>query len=153
MSMIESRLTAYDIESDILDDARTIRGMRFISEQTEFSRDYIYIGQASDFLRDPSYAHASILASGRSIIVCRGADHETLLNDVLGSFEFFNEVEQRLLVAASRHAPLREMMPVVENMLADPFAVFGIDGSVLASVNPERIRNPRCARTSSSGET
>ena len=144
MSMVESRLSAYDIESDIHDDARTIRGMRFISEQqAEFSRDYIYIGQAAEYLKDPDYAQAFILASGRNSIVCRSLDYEALLNDVLNTFDFFNEAEQRLLMAASRHAPLREMMSIVEDMLADPFVVFGIDGSVLSSVNPERIAIPR----------
>ena len=144
MSMIESRLTAYDVESDIQDDSRTIRGMRFISEQQlEYSRDYVFIGQAMDYLEDPRYANAFILASGRNNIVCRGSDYEALLNEVLGSFDFFNEAEQRLLVAASKHAPLQEMMPIVAEMLADPFVVFGIDGTVLASVNPERIASPR----------
>ena len=53
MSMVESRLTAYEVESDIQEDERTIRGMRFISEQqTEFSRDYIYIGRAAEYLED-----------------------------------------------------------------------------------------------------
>lgn len=144
MSMIESRLTDCEVEDDIQDDARTIRGMRFISEQqSEFSHDYVYIGQASDYLKDPNYARAFILASGRNSIVCRGSDYEELLNDVLGSFDFYNEAEQHLLMAASRHAPLREMMTVVEDMIDDPFVVFGIDGAVLSSINPENIASSR----------
>ena len=144
MSMIESRLVAYEVESDILEDARTIRGMRFISEQhTEFSRDYIYIGQATYFLEDPHYANAFILASGRNSIVCWAPDYEALLNDVLGSFDFYNEAEQRLLVAASHHASLQEMMDVVEELHPDPFVVFGIDGTVLASINPELLDSSR----------
>ena len=140
MSMIESRLIGYEVESTIDDDSRTIRGMRLISEQqVEFSREYIYIGQAAHFLEDPRYATAFILASGRNNIVCQNCDYETLLHDVLGTFDFYNEAEQRLLMAASRHAQLQEMMPIVEEMLSDPFVVFGIDGSVLASVNPEQI--------------
>ena len=144
MSMIESRLISYEVESDIQEDERTIRGMRFIAEQqTEFSRDYIYIGRATDYLEDPRYANAFILASGRNNIVCWGNDYEALLNDVLGSFDFYNDAEQRLLIAASQHAPLQEMMLIVEEMLSDPFVVFGIDGTVLASVAPDQIKSPR----------
>ena len=147
MSMVESRLIGYEVESNIDDDSRTIRGMRLISEQqVEFSREYIYIGQAADFLDDPRYASAFILASGRNNIVCQGCDYETLLNDVLGAFDFYNEAEERLLVAASRHAQLKDMMPTVEEMLPDPFVVFGIDGSVLASVNAEQIPSQRMRR-------
>ena len=142
--MVESRLTAYEVESDIQEDERTIRGMRFISEQqTEFSREYIYIGRAADYLEDPRYANAFILASGRNNIVCWGHDYEALLNDVLGSFDFYNDAEQRLLLAASQHAPLQEMMQIVEEILSDPFVVFGIDGTVLASVNPDQIGSSR----------
>ena len=144
MSMIESRLTSYEVESDIQEDERTIRGMRFISEQqTEFSREYIYIGRAADYLEDPRYANAFILASGRNNIVCWGYDYEELLNDVLGSFDFYNDAEQRLLLAASQHAPLQEMMCIVEEISSDPFVVFGIDGTVLASVNPDQIGSSR----------
>ena len=144
MSMIESRLTAYEVESDIQEDERTIRGMRFISEQqTEFSREYIYIGRAAEYLEDPHYANAFILASGRNNIVCWGYDYEALLNDVLGSFDFYNDAEQRLLLAASQHAPLQDMMSIVEEVLSDPFVVFGIDGTVLASINPGQIESPR----------
>ena len=144
MSMVESRLTAYEVESDIQEDERTIRGMRFISEQqTEFSREYIYIGRAAEYLEDPHYANAFILASGRNNIVCWGYDYEALLNDVLGSFDFYNDAEQRLLLAASQHAPLQDMMSIVEEVLSDPFVVFGIEGTVLASINPGQIESPR----------
>ncbi len=144
MSMIESRLSAYEVESDIQEDTRTIRGMRFITEQqAEFSREYVYISRAADFLEDSRYENAFILASGRNNIVCWGLDYEALLNDVLGAFDFYNEVEQRLLLAASQHAPLQEMMPIVEELFVDPFVVFGIDGTVLASIHPERITSSR----------
>ena len=144
MSMIESRLTGYDKDSDIHDDARTIRGMRFISERrAEYSRDYVYIGQAADYLEDPRYAEALILANGRNNIICRGSDYEELLNDVLGVFDYFNDAEQRLLVTAARHAPLAEMMQIVAEMVSDSLVVFGIDGSVVAAINTDRLQDAR----------
>jgi len=140
MSMIERFLSRYEQESTIQDDERTIRGMRFISEQqTEYAHDYVYIGKASEFFEDPRYADALILASGRNHVVCRGLDYEDLLNDVLAVFDFYGEAEQRLLDIASRHGLLQDMMTVIADMLPEPFVVFGIDGSVLASIGADRI--------------
>ena len=136
MSMVESRLSQYNKECRIQDEGLTIRGMRFLSEQhPAYSNEYIYIGQAAQYLEDPRYADALILANGKSHIVCQGSDYEDLLNDVLAVFDFFNDIEQRLVVAASKHRPLIEMMELVAEVTDDPVIVFGISGEVLAGHN------------------
>ena len=95
MSMIERYLNRYDIESNIQDDALAVHGMRFISDgRHRSSQEYVYIGQALDYLEDPSYSNALIRANGKNHIVCRGSDYEELLNEVLSAFDFYNRILQ-----------------------------------------------------------
>ncbi len=143
MSMIESRLSASHKEVDIADISdyqRVIRGVRFLTEgQRGQSREYVYIGQASDFFDDQRYAQTLLLSSGRNNIMCRGSSYEDLLNDVIGAFDFFNDAEMRLLSLASKRAPLASMLEVVSEMIDDTLVVFGIDGSVLGGINEDRL--------------
>ena len=140
MSMIESRLLAGDKGVDISDNSRSIKGVRFLSEgQKERSQEYVYIGKASEFFDDPHYADALVLSSGRNSIVCKGPSYEDLLNEVIGAFDFFNDVEMRLLSLAAKHASLSDMLAVVGTATEDSFLVFGIDGSVLGKINEERL--------------
>ena len=130
----------YRSESCIADDGVTIRGMRFFAEQQQASsRDYVYLGVADDYFDDPAFAGALMLASGKNHIVCRGGELEELLNDTLAAFEFFNGIEQRLYAAAADNAPLAEMVGFVGEALPDPFFVFGIDGTLLASAHSELL--------------
>ena len=136
MSMIESRLSAYDTTVDISENERVIRGVRFLSEgQKERSSEYVYLGQASEFFNDPRYANALVLSNQRSSIVCRGSSYEDLLNDVIAVFDFFNDAEMRLVSLAAQCAPLANMLGVVQEMIPDALYVFGIDGVVLGKIN------------------
>ena len=147
MSMIESYLAHHNTESNLQDNERTIHGMRFLSSgQQRSSREYVYIGQARDYLKDPEYADALILASGKSHIVCRGSDYEELLNDVLSAFDYFNEIEQRLMKAAALGSPLDEMLEATDPTLREPFMVFGIDGTLLAATRLDRLSNAQLRR-------
>ncbi len=140
MSMIESYLGSYNTESNIQDDALTIHGMRFISEGSQrSSREYVYIGQALDYLKDTSYADALILANGKNHIVCRGSDYEELLNEVLSAFDFYNRIDGCLLKAAAAARPIAEMIDTLGETTDDPFLAFGIDGSLLAAVNLDKL--------------
>ena len=132
MSMIEGYLSRYDTESSIQGDERIIHGMRFLSGGSDWSREYVYIGQAGDYLKNPIYDDALILTNGMSHIVCRGSDYEELLNDVLSAFDFYNGVDQRLMKAATMAMPLDDMVAVIDEALREPFLVFGLDGAFLA---------------------
>lgn len=144
MSMLDAYLAGYDKESVIQQDDCTIRGVRFLSEQAfTSSHAFVYIGAASHYLDDPNYEGALMLACGKSHIVCKGHDLEELLNDALAAFDFYNECEQQLAVAAAAHEPLERMMGPICAMLDEPFLVFGIDGSFLAGSNVDRMADKR----------
>ena len=140
MSMIEGYLSHHDTESDIQDDERSIHGVRFLSGgRQRSSREFVYIGQANDFLKDPEYADALILASGKSHIVCRGSDYEELLNDVLSAFDYYNELDQKLMQTATLARGLDEMVGMIGEVIHAPFLVFSIDGAFLAGLHVDAL--------------
>lgn len=148
MSMMRAYLERCVTESSIQSDTRTIGGMRFITEQqSTYSRDYIYIGAANDFFEDPRYEKALILASGRNHIVCEGLDREELLNAVLSSFDFYNDIEHQLAMMAARHASLAEMTAIAEQLIEAPFLVFSIDGTYLGGSHFESLPDVELAQS------
>ena len=152
MSMFESRLSKYHEESVIHDENRTIHGLRLLSElRSEFSRDYIHLGRASDYLEDPRYADALVLANGKSHIICRGPSVEDLINEVLEVFDFFNDIERRLAEMRADSKPLDEIVALIEEITDDPYLVFSMDGEFLAACNLENLAESRIRKDIASG--
>ena len=140
MSLIRSYLSQHNAESNIQDDERSIHGMRFLSSaRGRSSREYVYIGQAGDYLKDPEYADALILANGRNHIVFKGSDYEELLNDVLSAFDYYNALDQKLMQAATLGRSLADMLEMIGEVIRVPFLVFGIDGSFLAGLHVDAL--------------
>lgn len=142
MSMIEAYLKDCETESNIQSNARTIRGMRFLTEaDSEYSRDYIYVSMARDFFEDPQYADSLILASGRNHIVCTGLEYAELVNDVLSAFDFYNNAERRLARLTGQHSPISDMIDVIGRLIEAPFLVFDIDGAYLGGAHLNMLQD------------
>ena len=140
MSMIRSYLAQYNTESNFQEDERTIHGMRFLSSRHgQSSREYVYIGQAGDYLKDPEFADALILANGKNHILCRGSDYDELLNDVLSAFDYYNGLDQSLMQAAMLGKGLDDMLDLIGKAIREPFLVFGIDGTFLAGLHLDAL--------------
>ncbi len=139
MSMLYSYLSEYPMEKLIHNDTMSIKGVRFISESSmRNSSDYVYIGAANGFFQDPEFADALILANGKNHIVCRGADTEDLLNDVLSAFEHYNNAEQDLFAASAEHRSISDMIPIIGKFLPYCLMVFSLDGTLIGLSNPEK---------------
>ena len=136
MSLIASYMEKYEPECHIIEDRREIKGVRFFSDkQPAASHEYVYLGPASGYFQDPRYKDALLLANDKNQIICRGADYEELLNDVLGAFDFYNTFEQRLFKAASEHRPLCEITKMIETVISWPYLIFDINGNLIAECN------------------
>ena len=132
MSMIYNYLSGYRRESHLQSDSMTIKGVRFLAgSKSEYSADYVYIGNASDYFQDPVFSDALILSSGRNHILCSGADHEDLLNDALSAFDYYNEAERVLFEAAATRSPAASMLSAIAELLPDPFFIFDLEGRLL----------------------
>ena len=142
MSMVEAYLKRCETESNIQSNARTIRGMRFLTEgDSDYSRDYIYVSLARDYFEDPQYADALILASGRNHIICTGLEYAELVNDVLSAFDFYNGAERRLSRLAALHSPTSDMVEVIGRLIDAPFLVFSIDGAYLSGAHLDKLHD------------
>ena len=140
MSMIAKYLEKYTPEVHITNDAQTIRGVRFFTEQPlDYSLDYVYLGEAGGYFQDPRYKNALLLANGQNQILCHGTEYETLLNAVLSAFEFYSHFEQKLYTAAADHKPLQDILDLIGQMISCPIYVFDIDGVLLESIHEEKI--------------
>lgn len=140
MSMIAKYLEKYTPEVHITDDAQTIRGVRFFTEQPlDYSLDYVYLGKASGYFQDPRYEDALLLAHGQNQILCHGTEYETLLNSVLSAFEFYSHFEQKLYTAAADHKPLQNILDIIGQAISCPIFIFDIDGVLLESVHEEKM--------------
>ena len=141
MSMLALYLRSYEPESHIFKDIRTITGIRFLSDQyPRQSLDYVYLGPADRFFEDARLEGAWILANGQNQLLCRSADYEDLLNDVLSAFDWYGNLEQQLYIAASQHHPLSDMTDLIRDYLPSPLLVFDLEGHLLSASNMDKLK-------------
>ena len=140
MSLIANYLRAYQPECHILHDTLSIKGVRILNApHVRFSLEYIYLGDAEGYYQDPRYRDALLLANGENQIICRGADREELLNEVLSAFDFYGDFEQKLFLASAQNRPLREMAEMMVSVLECAILFFDIDAYLLCGVQPEHM--------------
>lgn len=148
MSLLAKYLKKYDTEIHILDDERSIRGIRFLSDQrSSYSLDYVYIGAASGYIQDPRYQDALILVCGENQIICHSSDSEMLINDILAAFDYYGGLEEQLIMAAGENKPLEVMMDAAAGILDSPILVFDMEGVLINSVHKERLVEDILERT------
>lgn len=134
MSMLKSHLAKrYDLSPDIQQDLCSIGGVRFLSDpRLAFSPDYVYVGKMEGFFSDPRYSDAVMLASGKSRILCRGCDFEELLNDVLGSFDYFGDWEAALRTACGNGLALKQLLDIAARQFDATILITDLASHVLA---------------------
>ena len=141
MSLIGTYLEKYQPECHISEDTMSISGVRFLSASLgKFSKDYVYIGDAREYYQDIRYRDALLLTNGQNQILCRGADYEELLNDVLSAFEYYNQMEQRLILSAAQGSSLNELIQIMEPVYAGGILFFDMEGNLLVARHEEVLR-------------
>ncbi len=141
MSLIGTYLEKYQPECHISEDTMSISGVRFLSASLgKFSKDYVYIGDAREYYQDIRYRDALLLTNGQNQILCRGADYEELLNDVLSAFEYYNQMEQQLILSAAQGSSLDELIQIMEPVYAGAILFFDMEGNLLTACHEEVLR-------------
>ena len=131
MSMLAWYLGEYRPDRTIIDDEPIIYGMRFLpDEHLQLLPGYVYFGDARYFLSDPRYRNAYIIVHRQSYLLFHHCDYEELLNTLLAAFDFFMAWEGRLLEAASRQAPLQELVDLCSQVIENPMVVGGLSGEL-----------------------
>ena len=138
MSLLAKHLAGYDLEVHIREDELSIKGIRFLSDQrSSYALDYVYLGKAYEYIQDLRYQDAMILVCGENQIICHSSDPELLINDILAAFDYYGGLEERLIVAAGEHRPLKTMLDAAAGILDSPILVFDMEGNLICSVHEE----------------
>ena len=144
MSLLADYLAGYQPEIHISNDTRSIKGFRFLTDQiAQSTLDYVYIGTADRYFQDSNLSGGWILASGQNHLLCREADYEELLNDVLSAFDYYNELEQQLILSAAQHRSADELIKILMPSVRSPLILFDLEGNVIAAADPEKVADPR----------
>ncbi len=134
MSLIGKYLEKFHPEYHIVNDTLSISGVRFLSTSLEtFSKDYVYIGDAKEYYQDSRYQNALLLTNGKNQLICHNADYEDLFNEVLSAFEFYNRIEQKLIMESARGTKLSKLVSIMGTIYEDAILIFDMEGKLIAS--------------------
>lgn len=141
MSLLAWYLRDWKPDCRIQDDSLGIQGLRFVMDDVEeMQPDYLYFGTGSHFFADERYADKYLIANHHSMMLFDDVNYNTLLNDLLAAFDFFNSWEANLLDAGARNAPLQELVDIAAPVFENPLAVGSLDMRFIVSSNLEGHR-------------
>lgn len=130
MSMLSWYLREHTPVCHIEDDDLSIEGLRFVLDDADsMLPQYLYFCNAETFFSSRQYAGSYLAVNRHSTMLFVNSDYNTLLNRILSAFEFFTNLEGRLLEAASAGAPLKTFLEIMEPVLENPFLIANLDSS------------------------
>lgn len=145
MWILADWLRDYETEYKITDGEMKLRGARLLSgEQSHgLASDVVYVNAASSFFEKSGYQ--VICVHGNDWLRIRNADVETILNEVLNAFDFYNRWEVQLAQEARSGADPQTLLNLSQNIFRNPSFILDSLGNVLAitdtcprgSINPE----------------
>lgn len=134
MSLLAWYLRDWKPDCRIQDDSLCIQGLRFVMDDVEeMQPEHLYFGMGSHFFADEQYADKCLIVNHRSMLLLDSTNYNTLLNEVLAAFDFFNSWEASLLDAGSRNAPLQEFVDIASPVFENPLAVGSLDMGFIVS--------------------
>lgn len=130
MSMLSWYLREHAPVCHIEDDDLSIEGLRFVLDDADHMQpQYLYFCNAETFFSSRQYSGSYLAVNRHSTMLFMDSDYNTLLNKILSAFEFFTNLEGRLLEAASANAPLKTFLDIMEPVLENPFLIANLDSS------------------------
>lgn len=130
MSMLSWYLREHTPVCHIEDDDLSIEGLRFVLDDADsMLPQYLYFCNAETYFGSRQYAGSYLAVNRHSTMLFLNSDYNTLLNRILSAFEFFTNLEGRLLEAASANAPLKTFLEIMEPVLENPFLIANLDDS------------------------
>lgn len=132
MSMLSWFLRRFGPECHIAEDEMGIRGLRFLLEaDPTLNPDYVYFGEASNYIEDEKYAGTHLLVHNKSMLFFKDCDNNELLNALWDAFDFFNSWEMRLVEQAERNEPLQSIFATIETVFENPLVIGSIDNTII----------------------
>ncbi|MGI6218175.1 MAG: hypothetical protein ACOYIK_11265, partial [Coriobacteriales bacterium] len=128
MYMLERWLAEYNPTSIILEGKRRLVGARLFTNDTELEDYYVYIVRSEELASVKS--DEALLVNGRDAISVKLDDFNAVFNSVLAAFDFYNDLESRMLSDIYSPDPEQRIVSACENLVG-PIAVISADFHVL----------------------
>ena len=120
MWIVYDWLKKYSPEAHIQDGQQIISGVRFLAEDVELNRSYLYIGQSRQYI-DPWDDHV-VCVNGPDLIMLNLRDIYVVFNEIQQMLEYYNNWEtglmQELYSGNDLEAFLSRAVPVIQTGLA-----------------------------------
>lgn len=108
MWIVKDWLSKYNPVSQIVNGERTINGVRYLADEIELNKDYLYIGYNKQFIS--SDTHSVICVNGKDIIRLNAPDIYTIFNEIQQMLEFYNTWETNILQAINTDADIDSIL-------------------------------------------
>ena len=133
MSMVQWYLRDYMQKAHIQNDSLSIQGLRFLSgNMPRMHADFMYLGEASDYISDKRYDQAYIIVHRENYILFFQADFEDLLNGLLAAFDFYGTWEHEMAHASAFGLSLQKILDLSHEVLYNPVTVMDLEGNIVA---------------------
>ncbi len=119
MWMLYDELSDYDKVACIQSGERAIEGVRLLSDDYEYSYDYVYLVNWSYFFSDAGDSTV-LLAHGNDYILLRNVVVLDVINAVMRIFEKYRRWNERLDIAMRGSEPFQNVLSVAHDILKCP---------------------------------
>ena len=129
MWIVNDWLEKYSPKSSINKGKMTINGVRYIADDNEMSKDYLYIGYA-DNSSDSTEKHI-ICVNNTDLITIKADDIYLIFNEIQQMLEFYNDWETKVLQAISKESDIREILDLTAPILKTGVVLTDLSHKVL----------------------
>ena len=137
MWIVNDWLERYNPKPNIFKGERDILGVRYLSDDIELSKDYIYIGDSKSFI--PTSSHNVICVNSTDILLLTAPDMFTIFNELQQMLEYYNSCEMQLLKFINSDAPLADILPLGASLLKTGVAISDVSHKVLGDAHYKGI--------------
>lgn len=121
MWIVYDWLRDYHPTADIKEGRQTIHGVRYLADDVELSRDYLYIGTREQYI--DKWKDNVICVNGTDLITLAAPDLYVVFNEIQKMLEFYNNWETRILQAINERADLKTLLALTTPVLRTGVAV------------------------------
>ncbi|MBQ9031327.1 MAG: helix-turn-helix domain-containing protein [Parasporobacterium sp.] len=135
MWIVYDWLEKYQPTARIRGGGMTIHGVRFLEEDLELKKEYLYIGYSDEYI--DKWDYNVICVNGTDLIVLTAPSIYVIFNEIQQMLEYYNNWETRLLQAMNEEQELQELLSVTTPVLKTGIAVSDLSHKLLAHADFE----------------
>ena len=142
MWIVYEWLKEYRPEAHIQEGQQTISGVRYMADDLELSKEYLYIGYSDAYIDQLS--NNVICVNGSDLIILSAPDIYVIFNEIQQMLEYYNSWETSLLQAMNGEEDLSYYLSSTVSVMKTGLAVSDLSHKVLCHVEyqdrPEKLQ-------------